>query len=608
MALLKDKNGIIMPGQAKSDIIFKSRKVICMMKGLPAGIDSFERVRKGNYYFVDKSLALKDLLDPAPAAVTLLTRPRRFGKSMLLSMFRNFLDIGQAGTDLFTGLKIHDDKEFCDLYFHQYPVIYLSFKEIISSTPSDEKSARAALIKTVGETAEGFAFLLTSEKLNESDKMAFRRISTRNRDMMEGDEFMIADDSLRGSLKTLSRLLHKHYGVPAVILIDGCDELLGKAFSGGYYHQFINLYMSFLSSALKSNDDLAFAVMTGCLKISEESIITGLNNLTVMDVIRNDMDEYFGFTQQEAEELLTCYGLSDYKEMVKAFYDGYHFGSQLVYNPWSVISFVKDAVSAVRKGKEPIPPSGWMNSSQNSILETLMKQADADVRRDLQALSDGKTIVKKLNDHVTYPHLFDTPEHIWAVLLHTGYLTCTTLSPDGMAHLMIPNEEVHRSFDECINQWAMKTTEEGKNLKQFCDAVETFNPDKIQQAIQILLKDVVSIRDTAAKSVRENYYHGILNCAVSYRQNWLRYSNPETGEGYCDIAIEDPDFSWGIIFELKFAEKGKFENALKEAESQIHTCHYAEMLEEDGVKRKYLYAMAFHGKNCRVRQVNTCGS
>ncbi|MBR2811353.1 MAG: AAA family ATPase [Solobacterium sp.] len=579
-----------------------------MAKAIPTGISSFREIRSGNYYYVDKTMMIHELLYPAPKKAVLITRPRRFGKSLNLSMLECFLDITKNGESIFDGLKIMEYHEICNAYMHRFPVIHVSFKDIQANTSkadgSSDASALNALKGTIGELAEQYTFLLQSERLSDDEKIAFRQISARNRDT-GGTRFLMSEDALKNALKTLTDLLKKHYGQPAVILMDEYDVPLNDAFEKGYYPEFVNIYRSILSSALKDNDSLAFAVITGCLKISKESIFTGVNNFYVNDVTSRKMSDAFGFSDQEVKDMLDEYGLGRHHEQVRRFYDGYRFGSRLAYNPWSVMTFIDDNIGI--EEAQPRFSCGWIGTSGNDILRKLLLKAegDANVAYDIEALSHGTSITKRILEQLTFENMYSTADGIWTIMLHTGYLTCENLMEEGNMMLRIPNEEVLRSLDDLVSEIAVQQTEKGRFLRLFCEAVESFRPQEIERTLNLILDNSVSLRDTATKAVKENYYHGIMNAALLYRSDWIRTSNPETGSGYCDIMVENSAEDWGIVFELKYSGNADdFNAALDEATRQILTCQYARRLKKKRYHTIHLYAAAFHGTQCRVREVH----
>ena len=582
-----------------------------MTKRIPKGVSSFEAMMTNGYYYVDKTMMIKELLDASLDGVTLITRPRRFGKSLNMSMLECFLDIERKseGMRLFDGLAISGETEFCRRYMHKYPVIHVSFKDVSGDggqkAEENLESALKALKGTVGELAEKYRFLLSSKELDEADRIAFRQISTRN-PKTDDSRFIMGNDILKTSLNTLARLVRKHYGTPPVILIDEYDVPLNKASEGGYYEGFIEIYRTLLSSALKDSKSISFAVVTGCLKISKESIFTGLNNLDVRSVVDPGMNDFFGFDDSEVGDMLEYYGLGEYREGVRRFYDGYRFGSRQAYNPWAVLEFASKALDYLREGQPVEFGCGWIKTSGNDILYNLMEKAEKnlDISEDVDALENGGTITKWIVDQLTFDNMYADIEGIWTVMLHTGYLTVENRLDNGAVELRVPNEEVLLSFDGIVAALAKRQAGNGMYQKAFCDAVATFDTAKIEEALNDVLENSVSIRDTATKEPRENFYHGVMNAVLLYRDGWSRRSNPEVGNGYCDILVENPGEDWGVLFELKYSDdKDDFTAALDEGQRQIVTCKYAKPLKRKRYANTHLYAIAFHGKECKVREV-----
>ena len=581
-----------------------------MTKRIPYSVSSFEAMITNGYYYVDKTMMIKDLLDASLDGVTLITRPRRFGKSLNMSMLECFLDIERKGEGmrLFDGLAISGETEFCKEYMHKYPVIHVSFKDAVGKKKEEEKPIKTAmrgLKGTIGMLAERYRFLLSSKELDEADRIAFRQISTRNPDT-EGEKFLMSDDNLETALATLSTLLKKHYGKPAVILIDEYDVPLNTAFELEYYEYFIGTYRSILSTALKENDSLAFAVVTGCLRISKESIFTGVNNFRSLDVTKAGLREYFGFDDNDVSAMLEYYGLSECHGRVKSFYDGYRFGKMLVYNPFSINQFVADAIDSAKRG-EPIEyHCEWLNTSGNDIMKRLLAPAvkKKGFANAVESLENRGEIKTRIVEQLTFDSMYKTPEGLWTVMLHSGYLTLAENLGEGYAMLRVPNEEVLKAFDDLVLQISQERIAKGDTLKNACEAVESFDPARIEEALNTLLKRIVSIRDTATREKRENYYHGIMNAMLAYRGDWEMESSAETGDGYCDIMVENDEGNWGIVFELKYSDNATdFKKALDEGEDQIFKLKYPEELHENERDPIHLYSIAFRGKRCKVREV-----
>ncbi len=581
-----------------------------MTKRIPYSVSSFERMITNDYYYVDKTMMIKDLLDASLDGVTLVTRPRRFGKSLNMSMLECFLDIERKddGMSLFDGLAISSETEFCKEYMHKYPVIHVSFKDAVGKKKEGEKlveTAMRGLKETIGMLAMEYDYLGDSNELSENEKLLYKRLTTIEKNAKE-PEFAMSDDSLERSLATLSLLLKKHHGKPAVILIDEYDVPLNTAFELGYYEYFIGTYRSILSTALKENDSLAFAVVTGCLRISKESIFTGVNHFSTIDVMNPEMDEYFGFNDDEVAGMLEHYGLSAYHENARGFYDGYRFGSQLVYNPWSIIQFVKKAVACVRKGMSVEYPCEWLNSSSNDIMKRLLRESvrDSLFFDVIEKLGNGEEVTVRVIDQLTFDDMYDSHEGLWTVLLHAGYLTCTKSIGDGLLRLKVPNEEVMWAFDQLVVQVTKAAISRGDYLPRFCDAVETFDPARIETRLNAILSNAMGLRDTATKAKKENYYLATMNTALLARADWKRRSNPESGDGFADIMVENDGRNWGIVFELKYSDSATdFKKALDEGEGQIFKRRYPEKLHRNGRDPIHLYSIAFHGKKCKVREV-----
>ena len=581
-----------------------------MTKRIPYSVSSFERMITNDYYYVDKTMMIKDLLDASLDGVTLVTRPRRFGKSLNMSMLECFLDIERKddGMSLFDGLAISSETEFCKEYMHKYPVIHVSFKDAVGKKKEGEKlveTAMRGLKETIGMLAMEYDYLGDSNELSENEKLLYKRLTTIEKNAKE-PEFAMSDDSLERSLATLSLLLKKHHGKPAVILIDEYDVPLNTAFELGYYEYFIGTYRSILSTALKENDSLAFAVVTGCLRISKESIFTWVNHFSTVDVMGAEMDEYFGFNDDEVAGMLEHYGLSSYHEKTRSFYDGYQFGSQLVYNPWSIVRFAGKAVACVKKGLDVEFPCEWLNTSGNDIMKRLLAPAvkKKGFANAVESLENRGEIKTRIVEQLTFDSMYKTPEGLWTVMLHSGYLTLAENLGEGYATLRVPNEEVLKAFDDLVLQISQERIAKGDILKNACEAVESFDPARIEEALNTLLKRIVSIRDTATREKRENYYHGIMNAMLAYRGDWEMESSAETGDGYCDIMVENDEGNWGIVFELKYSDNATdFKKALDEGEDQIFKLKYPEELHENERDPIHLYSIAFRGKRCKVREV-----
>ena len=559
-------------------------------KKLPIGIDGFEKIMTNDFYYVDKTLFIKELLQNW-GEVNLFTRPRRFGKTLNMSMLRNFFEVG-SDPALFDGLKIAQEKELCEKYMGKFPVISISLKSV-GGLKYD--SAVAALRTVIGNAAGRFRFLRDSAKLDEDDKNSYNQLI--NVEVKGNSKYAIPEDALIDSLKTLPQLLEKHYGQKVILLLDEYDVPLDKAFQNGYYDEMVNLIRSFFDNALKTNDSLYFAVLTGCLRISKESIFTGLNNPKVHTISDVRYDEYFGFTNADVDELLDFYGLSVYKDTIRDWYDGYRFGDTDVYCPWDVINYCDELLAD--PGAEP--ENYWANTSGNDLIRRLLKKANQSTRNDVEQLINGGTIIKPIRQELTYREVEDSIDNIWSVLYSTGYLTCRRRVPGKKMELALPNREVRELFIELVKDWfeAMTQADSGR-ISRFCAAFPAGDTDTIQEMLGDYLWDSISVRDTAVRrNMKENFYHGMLLGLLQNQDSWLVRSNAETGEGYSDISIQTPDRT-GIVIELKYAEDGNLEKACGEALGQIEEKKYAEGSKRRGMKKIIRYGIAFWEKECMV--------
>lgn len=559
-------------------------------KKLPIGIDGFEKIRTNDFYYVDKTMFIAELLQNW-GEVNLFTRPRRFGKSLNMSMLKSFFEIGSDKT-LFEGLKITQEKALCKEYMGKFPVISISLKSVDGLS---FEAASAALRTVIGNEAGRFRFLLESDMLDEEDKNAYRRLI---RVEMESEaSYAMSDSTLTDSLKTLSRLLVRHYGRKVILLIDEYDVPLDKAFQAGYYEEMVSLIRNLFSNALKTNDDLQFSVLTGCLRISKESIFTGLNNLNVMTVSDPYFCDSFGFTDSEVKELLSYYGLENVYETVRDWYDGYQFGNASVYCPWDVIKYVQ----ILLRDKEAEPENYWANTSENSIVRRLLSRADQTTRDEIEQLVNGGMIVKSIRQEITYKDIEASIDNVWSVLYSTGYLTSRGRLPGKRLRLVLPNQEVKELFIELVKDWFRETTRaDSSRINRFCDAFPAGDVSVIQEMLHDYLWDSISVRDAAVRmNMKENFYHGMVLGLLQSQENWLVQSNAEMGEGYSDISICTPERT-GIVIELKYADDGKLESACANALKQIEERKYSIGLERRGMKKIIKYGMAFCGKECMV--------
>ena len=557
------------------------------MKKLPIGIENFEEFSTENFYYVDKTVFIAELLQNW-GKVNLFTRPRRFGKTLNMSMLKCFFEIG-ADKALFDGLKIAQEKELCEQYQGQFPVIFLSLKSVDGLT---FEAAAAAMRRLIGSEASRFGFLLQSDQLNVDEKELYRALIT-----VEAGTFNMADDALADSLRTLSALLAKHYGRKVVILIDEYDVPLDKAFQAGYYDEMVSLIRNMFGNALKTNESLQFAVLTGCLRISKESIFTGLNNLKVHTISDTRYDEYFGFTDADVDELLAFYGLSDRKDVFRDWYDGYRFGNVSVYSPWDVINYCDVLLS----DPEAEPENYWANTSGNGIIRRLLKKADQTTRDEVEQLINGGEIIKTLRQELTYRDIESTIDNIWSVLYSTGYLTSRGRLPGKQMKLALPNREVRELFIDLVKDWFQEATRaDSSRINRFCKAFPAGDTATIQDMLNDYLWDSISVRDTAVRSsMKENFYHGMLLGLLQSQESWSVRSNAETGIGYSDISIATPE-RVGMVIELKYAEDGNLEAACARALQQIEERKYAVGLQRRGMKKILKYGIAFWEKECQV--------
>ena len=553
---------------------------------LPVGIDSFEKIRKNRFYYIDKTKLIEQLVETG-GEVTLFTRPRRFGKTLNMSMLRSFFEI-DADESLFDGLYITKNKELCEEYMGKYPVIFLSLKSVDGLTFEDAKYRMTELI---GLEAERFGFLEDSEHLSENEKKRYKAIISLNNGMNTMNEKMLIS-----SLQVLSQLLYKHFGKKVIILIDEYDVPLDKAFQNGFYREMVSLIRGLFGMALKTNDSLQFAVLTGCMRISKESIFTGLNNFEVLSIMNDQYDESFGFTDAEVKKILNDYNLKDHYLEVKEWYDGYHFGNIDIYCPWDVIQYCKSLYLDVSAK----PQDFWSNSSGNAIVRRFIDKADISTRNEIERLIAGESIEKDVVSELTYDEIDKSIENLWSVLFTTGYLTQRGQVGTDTFKLAIPNLEIRRLFIKQIREWFRETSQsDGETLNEFCNAFPRQNPKKIEELFGDYLWNTISIRDTAPAK-KENFYHGILLGLLGYKSNWLIKSNAESGIGYSDILVEVPDNRTGIVIELKYAENGNMDTACEEALKQIEDRDYTARLRDDGMRNIIKYGIACYKKNCKV--------
>lgn len=553
-----------------------------MQKKLPIGIENFEDMIKENYYYVDKTGLLKQLLNEH-GLVNLFTRPRRFGKSLNMSMLKYFFEIGNDQA-IFEGLEISKDKELCDQYQGKFPVISVSLKGAKAGNYEDAK----AMMK----------YIMAAESRRLYDRMLGDKLSEKQKEQMKSlMSDNMKDTELMTALWILSSILKEYYGKKVIILIDEYDVPLDKAFENNYYNEMIILLRNMLKQSLKTNDNLYMAVLTGCLRIARESIFTRLNNFNIFSITDQYFDEYFGFTDKEVKEILQYYKVPEAFEQTKKWYDGYRFGNTDIYCPWDVINHCR----ALKVEPDATPQPYWINTSGNYIVKRFIEKANQQTRREIEQLIEGKAIQKEIRLELTYNELDSTIENLWSVLFATGYLTQQG-KPQGRTYsLIIPNESIRQIFIEQIQEWFKETTRKDKNrLKDFCKAFEEGNTETIEQQLNDYLMKTISIRDTFTTK-KENFYHGVLLGLLSYDPDWYITSNTESGDGYSDIMIEAEQARTGIIIEVKYAENIKMlDKACEKALKQIKEKHYDQKLEEEGYETILNYGIACYKKRCKV--------
>ncbi|WP_455194459.1 AAA family ATPase [Eubacterium ramulus] len=554
------------------------------MKRLPIGIEDFEKIRQEDYYYVDKTGMIGDIIRNG-AEVTLFTRPRRFGKSLNMSMLEQFFSLN-GKPELFEGLQIMGEPELCQKYMGQYPVISLSLKGI--NAVSYETAFKIA-VRGINESAAMVDYLEQSERLTKNDKESYRELLKRD---MDEAEFYV-------SLRELSRLLAKHFDKKVIILIDEYDVPLAKAYENGYYDQMIFTMRNFLEQALKTNRNLQFAVLTGCMRISRESIFTGLNNFQVLSISDVGFDEYFGFTDNEVRQLLCYYRQEQSYGSIREWYDGYRFGNVDVYCPWDVLNHCQKLLA----DPSVQPQNYWINTSSNDVVRRFIEKSDSGMtRQEIEALIAGEEIEKEICQELTYQDMYANIENIWSVLFMTGYLTYHGKPENNRFCLAIPNLEIRNIFTTQIMEYFRKNVQaDGKTLKSFCDALEQGDAETVEEILQQYLKKTISIRDTfVQKQMKENFYHGILLGILGIKERWAVSSNRESGDGYSDIVVETENSEKGMILELKYAQDGNLEQACRKALVQTTEVHYAEILEDQGINEILCYGIAFYKKRCMV--------
>lgn len=563
----------------------------CMkeMLKLPVGIESFQEIRQLGFYYIDKTKLIEQLLEQW-GKVNLFTRPRRFGKTLNMSMLRYFFEIGTDKT-LFEGLYISENKKICEEYMGKFPVIFISLKNVEGLTFEE---ARYRLLEVLGREARRFEFLADSERLTADDKSMYRAITA-----IQNGQYVMDGKIITSVLRVLSEFLCKHYGKKAIILIDEYDVPLDKAFQHNYYREMVSLIRGMFGDALKTNDFLYFAVLTGCLRVSKESIFTGLNNFKVLTITDQRFDENFGFTDDEVRALLKMYHLENHMEETKEWYDGYRFGSVDVYCPWDVINHV----DRLRAQPEAKPQSYWINTSGNELVKRFVQKANKTTRDEIERLIAGEAIEKNIRLELTYDEIDNSIENLWSVLFTTGYLTQVGMKDNGAYQLVIPNREVREVYKLQIQEWfrssVLNNTEQ---LTDFWKALEEGETESAEKYLNRILSNSISVFDTRAKIVeKESSYHTLLVGILTGNSNWLVKSNVEAGDGFADIIVETEDPDAGIIIELKYAQtSSEMEKACEKAVAQIKDRRYADYLKNDERNNILYYGIAFCRKRCKV--------
>ena len=556
------------------------------LKKLPIGIENFEKLRQEDFYYIDKTRLIEQLLTRW-GEVNLFTRPRRFGKSLNMSMLQSFFEIGKDKT-LFDGLRISDNQELCEEYQGKFPVVSVSLKGINGATYEE---ARRFLIKTINEEARRLSVLSDSTELDETDHELLTQLKKKE----------MTNDSLVYSIRELTELLEKHYGSKVIVLIDEYDVPLAKANENGYYDEMVLLIRNLFENALKTNNSLKFAVLTGCLRIAKESIFTGLNNFKVYSITDKSFDETFGFTDAEVRELLRYYGQEKYYETVKEWYDGYRFGNVDVYCPWDVINFCSDHLAD--PGLEP--KNYWANTSGNSVISHFIDSVGKPqklTRMELEQLVNGGIVQKEINFELTYKELYSSIDNLWSTLFMTGYLTQRGEPSGNRYNLVIPNREIRNIItNHILKKFKENVKDDGKTVSDLCDALLNQNPEKVELIFTEYMKKTISIRDTfARKPTKENFYHGLLLGILGFKENWSVMSNRESGDGFGDILIRIEDEDVGIVIEVKYADDGNLQGECEKALQQIIDIRYTEALEQEGIHTIIKYGIACYRKKCKV--------
>ena len=562
---------------------------------LPVGIDNFEKIRRNGFYYVDKTSLIEQLFSNW-GKVNLFTRPRRFGKTLNMSMLKYFFEIG-TDRSLFDGLHISSNEKICSEHMGKYPVIFLSLK---NAEGLNFDTAKYQMVELIAREAERFPFLAKDTNLSDRDREKYRVLTA-----FADGHYQMSDDVLYGSLQTLSELLYKHFNQKTVILIDEYDVPLDKAFQHGYYREMVALIRAMFGRALKTNEALAFAVLTGCLRVSKESIFTGLNNFKILSITDSRFDEQFGFTDKEVQKLLADYHLEARFSETKEWYDGYRFGNVDVYCPWDVINHI----DRIKDDPNARPEAYWINTSGNDLVKRFVDKANRTTRNEIEQLIAGNAIEKMLRLDLTYDEIDNSIENLWSVLFTTGYLTQTGMTEDGAYRLVIPNREIREVFKLQIQEWFKKSIfSNTKQLTAFWKAFEEGNTDGVEMYLNRIMSNSISVFDIkTGEEKKEISYHNLLVGILTGNADWLVKSNVEAGEGFADIIVETEDPNAGIVVELKYTKDyDEMEQACKAALDQINDRRYQEYLLNDGRKDITLYGIAFCKKRCKAMVSGNC--
>ena len=563
-----------------------------MKKQIFLGSDNFEAIIREKCCYIDKTDLISKMFENK-AGVYLFTRPRRFGKSLNMSMLRHFFSLN-SDKSLFDGLKISENKELCEKYQNQYPVIFVTLKDI---SDSNFEQAYRDFARKIGFIAEEFNFLSKSDKLNDDEKKLYNQLKS----LILGkiDDIRLETNLIKQSINILSRLLYKHYGKKTIVLIDEYDVPLNQAFSHGFYDKMIGLIRGFYDNAFKSNEYLELAVLTGCLRISKESIFTGLNNLVVYTVAESDYSNCFGFTVEEVKELFDYYGISERFDDAKKWYDGYRIGGYEIFTPWDILNFAQRAKNDINTRAA----SFWTDTSSNDIIENLLAIADEETKTDIENLISGGSITKKLNHNIVYNKLYSKIDNVWAIMLSAGYLTILDTDADGNSVLAIPNREIKEVYEDKINLWFKQNVRNQKDsLLKLQQAFLTGDAETVENLLNHFFKTTISVRDSMGDlNAKESFYHGVILGLLSGSNEYVVRSNREAGDGYYDICVLTTDEEIGIVLELKAAQNENMDKTCDNALKQIDDKRYAEIFDPEFIRHVYKYGIAFKRKRCKVK-------